>query len=137
MNMLIGVVCDVITNVAAAEADARVSVTVTAKIREIAVRVDQDGNEFISFDEFVNLLKDEETIALLQEVDIDIYALCDNGVHMFHEGSISLDQFVEEVIKFRTSNVCTVKDLIEVRRSIGFVLKQMEERIMSQRQISL
>jgi hypothetical protein len=134
MNMLIGVVCDVITTAARAESSARVLIGVNHKILEVLNELDDDQDGMISKSEFRVLMNHVEVIHALYEVDVDVEALVECGEVIFTKyEALTLDAFMAEITKFRCSNPCTLKDILDMRlflhHEIITEMNMMEDRL--------
>jgi hypothetical protein len=130
LNMLIGLVCEVISQAAQAESEERVLVGVRNKVREIMGKLDENMDDKVSRDEFVNMLQIPDVVRLLDEVEVDVCALVECGEFIFHyRQELTFDEFMEEIVKFRGGNPSTVKDTVDMRLFFLREMKKMEERI--------
>merc|ERR1719356_2447761 len=64
LNMLIGVMCELIGSTAECEREAVILENVRENVQDILDTVDSDGNGMISEDEFVKILESEEAVIL-------------------------------------------------------------------------
>jgi len=146
MNMLVGVLCEVMSGVASAEKEKMASGFVRNKLNWVLYKsgLDENNDGHMSVEEFRLLLMHEEALQALLEVDVDPSDLIDFADYIFQsdeEGKafdkeISLDSFVELVMKLRGNNFATVKDMVELRRLIqeentkkNIQLSRIEERL--------
>jgi len=125
MNMLIGVLCEVVSAVADTEREERLTVTVSDKMGAVLSDLDSDSNGKISLDEFAKILAIPETIRTLEEVGVDPIGLVDFAELFFvKEGEcVELDfpDFMEMVLDLRDSNTATVKDVMSLWKQISRV----------------
>jgi len=132
MNMLIGILCEVITAVADAEKNAlQVSWTteVMQKCLEEGVDTDKDGQ--IDRAEFRDMIENPKVRKVLNEVDVDVQTLANFIDVLFEDelGGVPLTKlpfgdFMTRLLKLRGSNTATVKDLVDLRKWISRELKE-------------
>eukprot|EP00929_Paragymnodinium_shiwhaense_P052965 TRINITY_DN2651_c0_g7_i1.p1 TRINITY_DN2651_c0_g7~~TRINITY_DN2651_c0_g7_i1.p1 ORF type:complete len:863 (+),score=244.71 TRINITY_DN2651_c0_g7_i1:232-2820(+) len=136
MNMLIGVLCDVVTTTATSEKEDILISFVAEKIHKVMAVIDEDGGGTISKSEFQQILDCEEAIGALSDVGVDVIGLadcadfifgeqdptCDENASGGSEVELTVTEFMDVVLKLRGSNCATVKDVIEVRK---FMRKQL------------
>merc|ERR1712217_69937 len=77
MNMLIGVLCEVVSNVSVEEKEKMDLQYVRDKVLEVleCCGLDTRDDEMISKDEFLKLIENDKAIAVLQEVGVDVCTL--------------------------------------------------------------
>merc|ERR1740121_289473 len=141
LNMLIGVMCEVIADVANRERE-------DILIQELRYRIGQFESVFASgTDEetkvtpeaLKGLLRRPEACKILNQIGVDVLALVDLENFIFPEGrEIELTKFMEKILQFRGSNAATVKDIVDLRKYVFFQLKeQLSDRISAvERQLS-
>merc|ERR1719335_1339797 len=84
----------------------------------------------ISMLEFSKMIQIPQVVQAMKEVDIDVFALVDSREFIFREKKeLTFDEFMEEVAQFRTSNNCTVKDIIRIRMEIKAMEKKLEKKL--------
>eukprot|EP00928_Gymnodinium_smaydae_P036421 TRINITY_DN25461_c0_g1_i1.p1 TRINITY_DN25461_c0_g1~~TRINITY_DN25461_c0_g1_i1.p1 ORF type:complete len:614 (-),score=79.91 TRINITY_DN25461_c0_g1_i1:517-2358(-) len=134
LNMLVGVLCEIISSVAAAEKDAiQIKWIKDNFTRMIQVETDELGNEFISRTEFLAMLSNNEAMATLRAIDVDIDTFVE-FVDVLFESSTEKDlicvwQLADLIVQLRGSNSATVKDIIEVRRMLSAHFKQIQQAL--------
>merc|ERR1740123_1043794 len=137
MNMLIGVLCEVVSAVAATEREEMLVGFVNRKVRRIVEELDTDGGGRISKDEFCKILENMEAVRALQDVGVDVVGLVDFADVIFDEDDeLSFPRFMEVVLQLRGSNTATVKDIVDLRKLVGNqtrdiqkVIRRMEENV--------
>eukprot|EP00927_Polykrikos_kofoidii_P042398 TRINITY_DN36310_c0_g1_i1.p1 TRINITY_DN36310_c0_g1~~TRINITY_DN36310_c0_g1_i1.p1 ORF type:complete len:617 (+),score=131.15 TRINITY_DN36310_c0_g1_i1:71-1852(+) len=142
MNMLIGVLCEVVSLVAAAEKEEMLVNYVGVKLAKVMLLIDEDGGGTISRDEFNQILECEEAIEALNDVGVDVIGLVDFADFIFgddvqtgaggeaaDEVELTLAEFMEVVLQLRGSNNATVKDIVDLRKFIGISLQTTARRL--------
>lgn len=129
MNMLIGVLCEVVSAVAATEREEMLVQHVNDRISRVMAIVDTDGSGSISKTEFSQIVVNSEAVKCLSDVGVDVFALIDLADYIFLDddnAEVELDfgRFMEIVLKLRGSNTATVKDIVDLRK---FMRLQMQE----------
>lgn len=135
MNMLIGVLCEVISAVASTEKDDILLSFVTDRMKGVLNRIDEDGNGRISKDEFRLILKEKEAALALEAVGVDPVTLVEFTAQIFEEAEVadgddepSLDfpSFMQVVLRYRGSNQATIKDIIDHQKWVtSYVQSQL------------
>mmetsp|Transcript_954 Transcript_954/g.1919 ORF Transcript_954/g.1919 Transcript_954/m.1919 type:complete len:642 (+) Transcript_954:54-1979(+) len=122
MNMLIGVLCEVVSAVAATEKEEILANQVMEKMMKVVDTIDENGDRRISYAEFSKMIEKPEVIRCLQDVGVNPMALIDFADLMFFEDQelleLSFEEFMEKVIDMRGSNTATVKDTLHLWMSI-------------------
>merc|ERR1712151_168969 len=72
LNMLIGILCEVVSTVANNEKDEAAIQTVKDSILVQLRSYDTDGNNCISQDELTKVMQDNDSLAALSSLDIDV-----------------------------------------------------------------
>lgn len=125
MNMLIGVLCEVITAVAEAEREA-LQVSWTTEVLQQCLQAGADTNNdgCIDLDEFQHMIENPQVRRVLREADVDATTLI-NFADVLFEGEneelltkIPFQEFMTRTLKLRGSNTATVKDLVDLRKWI-------------------
>uniref|UniRef100_A0A7S4W2D4 EF-hand domain-containing protein n=1 Tax=Alexandrium monilatum TaxID=311494 RepID=A0A7S4W2D4_9DINO len=138
MNMLIGVLCEVVSAVAAAEREDLAVQYARMKLQRIFDDVlDTDGNKNISKEEFVKVIENREATRTMHDLDVDVVGLVDFADVIFardlndddYERELSFADFMEVIIAFRGSNTATVKDIENLRKLICQTITKCENRI--------
>lgn len=147
MNMLIGVVCEVVSSVASTEKEALMVDLVRTHIKPLFDMVDESGdsNGLISKDEFLGILNNERAVELLEDVGVDVLFLVDQSDTIFQEewtsiagasGSpaatreLTFEDLMEIIMELRGSNFATVKHIVELRRHLLSALTQTHQTLM-------
>eukprot|EP00929_Paragymnodinium_shiwhaense_P022405 TRINITY_DN14323_c0_g1_i1.p1 TRINITY_DN14323_c0_g1~~TRINITY_DN14323_c0_g1_i1.p1 ORF type:complete len:807 (-),score=167.33 TRINITY_DN14323_c0_g1_i1:99-2441(-) len=134
MNMLVGVLVEVVSVVSSVEKEQLVVNFVQTTIRDmlIGLNCDEDNDQLISKDEFHTLLQSPDAARSLQGVGVDVVGLVDFEDLIF-QGSdeITFCDFMETVLQLRGSNTATVKDIVDLRKSLMQAVSQLDRQIQT------
>jgi hypothetical protein len=118
MNMLIGVLCEVVSAVAERERDDLRTENLTANMQKIIDELDDNRNNQISYKEFTNIIQKPEAITALHDVGVDPVSIVDFAELFFFEDGqgieLTFESFMEVVLDLRESNSATVKDMLNL-----------------------
>eukprot|EP00927_Polykrikos_kofoidii_P063227 TRINITY_DN58040_c0_g1_i1.p1 TRINITY_DN58040_c0_g1~~TRINITY_DN58040_c0_g1_i1.p1 ORF type:complete len:588 (-),score=162.39 TRINITY_DN58040_c0_g1_i1:120-1883(-) len=138
MNMLIGVLCEVVSAVAATEQEEITIAYTNERLLEIITETEQaeiDQTEYtLSKEKFMVIFQKPDTARLLNEVDVDVLALVDLVDTIFAnedgtEKSLTFGDLVEVMLDQRTTNTATVKDLTDMRKYVRSRMDDMQDKI--------
>jgi len=121
MNMLVGVLCEVVSVVSAVEKEQLTVCYVKQKLMAMFddPKVDTDGNCSISRQEFENMLLNQEAASIIQDMGVDVVGLVDFADIIFEDDiELTFGDFMELVMQLRGSNTCTVKDIVDLRKFV-------------------
>eukprot|EP00429_Kryptoperidinium_foliaceum_P055506 CAMPEP_0176090638 /NCGR_PEP_ID=MMETSP0120_2-20121206/45393_1 /TAXON_ID=160619 /ORGANISM="Kryptoperidinium foliaceum, Strain CCMP 1326" /LENGTH=704 /DNA_ID=CAMNT_0017424519 /DNA_START=65 /DNA_END=2179 /DNA_ORIENTATION=+ len=130
MNMLIGVLCDVVSAVAAVEKETMAVTFVKSKLDGVLQSIDENGDGTISKDEFSKVLLDPSAVQALSDVGVDVPGLTDfaDFIFMDEEGTgdieLTFPQFMDIMLQFRGTNVAHVKDIVDLHKFVKMKLSQ-------------
>merc|ERR1719353_1289040 len=130
MNLLIGVLCEIVTAVSSVEKEAMsvayVKDTLLSMLEHTGL--DANGDHMISMVEFENLLQHPGAASALQEVGVDPIGLVDFTEFIFKDSGdkkLSFSDFMEVVLELRGSNGATVKDVVDLRKLMMEELRKL------------
>jgi hypothetical protein len=127
MNMLIGILCEVVAGVSDAEKEEKFVKDIEGHLKVLAAKLDPDGDGSVSKDEFLNIVKDYDLIQALNETGVDVISFVEYASFVFQdEAELSCDAFMQMVVQFRGDRVATVKELVQTRRYITNLLESMQ-----------
>jgi len=137
MNMLIGVLCEVVSAVAATEKEEILAFTVKEQLSSIAESLDQNFDGKISYTEFAQILEQPMALRALQQVGVSPLGLVDFAELFFIEDGepveLTFDAFMEMVLDLRESNEATVKDVLnlwmQIRTNTNSGIKDVQHKI--------
>lgn len=129
MNMLVGVLVEVVSVVSSVEKEQMTVQFVKTMLLAMLQHsgIDADRNKHISRPEFESLLLKPEAARIIQEVGVDVVGLVDFADFIFKDGiELTFAEFMEVVLQLRGSNTATVRDIVDLRK---FVLTQLSEAV--------
>jgi len=127
LNMLVGVLVEVVQNVAQSEKDAMSAQFVTQQLQESWSELDANSDGEISCVEFENLLEKPTAVQALHQVGVDVLSLVETSKYIFRqEPYMNFDRFIDVVMHLRGSKTATVKDIIDLRKSLFSELDRLE-----------
>mmetsp|Transcript_52606 Transcript_52606/g.125647 ORF Transcript_52606/g.125647 Transcript_52606/m.125647 type:complete len:753 (+) Transcript_52606:112-2370(+) len=138
MNMLIGVLCEVVQTVAATEKEEMLVSYVNMKLHDVVHLLDQDGDMKISKSEFTRILESAEACRCLEDVGVDVVGLVDSVDAIFEDAStpgdkqeveLTFEKFMDIVLKLRGTNNATVKDMVDLRKYLRDTILQTHSEI--------
>eukprot|EP00927_Polykrikos_kofoidii_P039740 TRINITY_DN34068_c0_g2_i1.p1 TRINITY_DN34068_c0_g2~~TRINITY_DN34068_c0_g2_i1.p1 ORF type:complete len:320 (-),score=67.54 TRINITY_DN34068_c0_g2_i1:449-1381(-) len=132
MNMLVGVLCEVVTCVAAIERETLQVQYVRDHIQGICREMKGGLDEAeISFDEFKELLQIPAAARALVEVDVDVVGLVDYADFLFgSQSQITLEDLMTTILELRGTNKATVRDVVQSRKSLMSELTRVERSML-------
>eukprot|EP00929_Paragymnodinium_shiwhaense_P035152 TRINITY_DN1901_c0_g2_i1.p1 TRINITY_DN1901_c0_g2~~TRINITY_DN1901_c0_g2_i1.p1 ORF type:complete len:909 (-),score=169.99 TRINITY_DN1901_c0_g2_i1:312-3038(-) len=128
----------VVNGVAVSEREEMLVIHVGEQMEKVVALIDEDGGGTISRDEFMLILDCELAIEALQDVGVDVIGLVDFADFIFgdedEQGSqppveLTLPEFMSVVLQLRGSNNATVKDVVDLRKFLGFTFDGMIQRM--------
>eukprot|EP00928_Gymnodinium_smaydae_P070904 TRINITY_DN54642_c0_g1_i1.p1 TRINITY_DN54642_c0_g1~~TRINITY_DN54642_c0_g1_i1.p1 ORF type:complete len:615 (-),score=126.21 TRINITY_DN54642_c0_g1_i1:76-1920(-) len=135
LNMLVGVLCEVVSVTSSVERERLTVRFVRAKLMDLLHKTDKDNTMSISRTEFEELLLCVEGAKIIQEVGVDPVGLVDFADFIFEDGAeITFPQFMDYVLQLRGSNVTTVKDVVDLRKFLVHSLQSTVEVLIERMQ---
>jgi hypothetical protein len=127
MNMLIGLLCEVVGVISAVEKEQLLVNHVKQQLQSIL------GNKEVTREEFVGLLTNSASAKTIQDLGVDVSGLIDYFELIFAErDELSFSGFMELVLELRGSNTATVKDIIDLRKVISSVAMDVRQIMIGQ-----
>merc|ERR1719433_2295733 len=115
MNMLIGVLCEVVSTVANAEKDEAAIKLMKESILVELKRFDEDGNGLISPDELQHVMQDPQALYVLKSLEIDIHALQEMMNMIYQQGEsneVTIGFIMDLMLMCRGDLPSTVRHLV-------------------------
>lgn len=119
-NMLIGVICDLISKVSDEKQEQMKQEFMEKSIKSVIFEIDTDHNDSISKSEFGKILGNEKATKLLSETGVDVFALLSYADVIFEDDTKELQfkDFMEIVMGFRDSDnsmkvLCEMKSFMK------------------------
>jgi len=123
MNMLIGVLCEVISAVAVEEKESMMVDKVNEKFGEIVQELDKNNDGDLSYEEFTQLLDYPQALAALESVNVDPESMIDLAEDFFFEDGepvkVSFPEFMDMVLDLRGGQPATVKDIMGLGKRVN------------------
>jgi hypothetical protein len=133
MNMLVGVLCEVVSVVSSVEKESMLLNYVKDTLHNMLNNsgIDSNNDKLLSRDEFAKLLELPGAARAIQEVGVDVVGLMDFTDFIFKDEKkvLTFPEFMETILQFRGSNTATVKDVVDLRRYLGEQVENMEETL--------
>jgi len=133
MNMLVGVLVEVVSVVSSVEKEQLQVNFVKSRLAQIMEdhALDANGDGKVSRAEFEMLLGNPEAARALRDVGVDVIGLVDYHDFLFADGSdsFSFENFMQVVLSLRGSNKSTVKDVVDLRKFMMSELSRIEEKL--------
>lgn len=131
MNMLVGVLCEVVSIVSAVEKE---TMLVNFVKQQLAPMLDKGGltagsEQTVGKEDFIKILEQPEAARALQEVGVDVVGLVDFTDFIFQNGKeLSFSDCMDLVLQLRGTNNATVKDIVDLRKHVMTELARVEVR---------
>eukprot|EP00928_Gymnodinium_smaydae_P082720 TRINITY_DN66011_c0_g1_i1.p1 TRINITY_DN66011_c0_g1~~TRINITY_DN66011_c0_g1_i1.p1 ORF type:complete len:625 (-),score=83.43 TRINITY_DN66011_c0_g1_i1:257-2086(-) len=126
LNMLVGVLCEVVSVVSAVEKEQMTVRFVKNRMLELV----DNSEESISRMEFEDLLCRPEAAKILHDVGVDVVGLVDFLDQLFPDqenDEVSFAEFMDFLLQLRSTNVATVKDIVDMRKFLSRVVFENSE----------
>jgi len=135
MNMLIGILCQVVSDVAEAQAEEDFLKDVEFEVGHVLQTLDEDGSKSLTADEFEQLFESPAMIQSLQDLGVDIIAYVDFVNNKFRKvQELPFSVILETVVQFRGSKGATVKDIVDMRKAVTMDLSRIESMIKGEQE---
>jgi len=135
MNMLVGVLVEVVGAVAEAEKECMAVGDMKDHLSQVMQRLDFDQSGFISKAEFDKILVEPEAAKVLTEVGVDVVGLVDLSDFLFEgfggdNGELDLEEFMNVVLDLRETNTAKVKDVVMLQKLMKRDMRVFHEHII-------
>lgn len=136
LNMLIGILCEVVSAVAAVEREEILVLDITNKLQRVLSKLDKNNDGHLCKAEFMKILQVDEAARALEEVGVDPVSIVDFADFIFGENdgdedggeNLSFGKFMEILLTLRAENKSTIRDMISIR---SHVASQVEKLVKS------
>jgi voltage-gated sodium channel len=132
MNMLVGVLVEVVSCVSTCEKE-RMNITYVKLQIEQLLEIDEDGGEsghgqLITKEEFDKLILSPQATRIIQDIGVDILGLIDFAENsMFKDKTeLTFSEFMELVLSLRGTNMATVQDVVFLRLFMTMKIDHLE-----------
>eukprot|EP00435_Cladocopium_sp_Y103_P073535 s126_g44.t1 len=121
LNMLIGILCEVVNTVTTVEKEEMTVLFVTNKLQKVLDELDSNNDGQLSKEEFEHILQVPAAARALEEVGVDPVSIVDCGNFIFGEGGgtdLPFKKFMEVLLTLRSDNKCTLRYVISLRGQV-------------------
>jgi hypothetical protein len=133
MNMLVGVLCEVISAVAVEENESMMVDQVHEKLGEIMEDLDRNHDGTLSWEEFQGILASPDALKVLELVNVDPVSMIDIAEDSFfedgHPVSITFADFMEMVLDLRGGQEATVEDIMKLGKRFTAKIMTVNRRM--------
>jgi hypothetical protein len=135
MNMLIGILCDVVSEAAEDSKEELLMKEVKSEVTRLANELDMDGDGGISKDEFDLIVKDTKMCQSFCALGVDVVGIANFGKFIYNQAdgdedmTMSYGDFGNLVCQFRGKKLASVQDVMDMRRYVTMELKNLREDI--------
>jgi hypothetical protein len=138
MNMLVGVLVEVVSTVSSVEKEQLEARFLKVHMNKLLNKLDEDSDHCISIDEFDTLLEKPKAIKALKDVGVDVLGLVELRDFFFREQkSLTFPDFLELVLQLRGTNTATVKNIVDMRMFMTTELNRVEDRLVNKLEVRL
>jgi len=146
MNMLIGILCNVIAQVSDNDANEALEARFRASLLTLLEVHDKDGDQQLHSDEFDLFVNNPEVITLLKRNDVNANDLRQLKTVLYEQAiapdksnrssmstrwknsdQLHFEDFVKAVLRLRGANTATVSDIVNVRDYLRIRLDELQE----------
>eukprot|EP00928_Gymnodinium_smaydae_P014680 TRINITY_DN15402_c0_g5_i1.p1 TRINITY_DN15402_c0_g5~~TRINITY_DN15402_c0_g5_i1.p1 ORF type:complete len:827 (-),score=164.62 TRINITY_DN15402_c0_g5_i1:442-2922(-) len=130
LNMLIGVLCEVVTMVATVEKEGKNVEFISRQMKTYMDVYDSDGDGSLSKEEFMRLGANEEVIRFLMHIQVDVRNLLQYvDVLYTDDAQFEFKEVVKIIRRVKGSNTCSVQDINDLRAWLSKELRDMKEHV--------
>jgi uncharacterized coiled-coil protein SlyX len=122
LNMLIGVLCEVVSAVAAEEGEKAMVLDTQGKLRQVYLMGDEDGSGTISHDEFEKMSDHRSVLDALGTIGVEPKHFSALASVLFEDESnpgktrsLSFEDFVRQIVMLRPEKAASVMDVADLR----------------------
>mmetsp|Transcript_27735 Transcript_27735/g.62439 ORF Transcript_27735/g.62439 Transcript_27735/m.62439 type:complete len:634 (+) Transcript_27735:3-1904(+) len=150
MNMLIGVLCEVVSAVAATEKEQLMVQSVKMQLEKILKQVDIDPSwdgPIIAKEHLTRMLELPRCCRSFMEMGVDAMVLVDNIDYIFSteptdeddeppEKMLTVGEFMNLILDLRGTNTATVRDIVNLRKYVHFCSDELMQEEMKRREMT-
>merc|ERR1712032_1731760 len=129
MNMLVGILVEVVSVVSSVENEQLTVNFVKQKLQTLKYSETTESSiDRISRHEFEKLLVRPEAAKIIQEVGVDVVGLVDFADVIFQDADeLSFGEFMGLILQFRGTNNATVRDIVDLRKFMTQELQKVDK----------
>jgi len=137
LNMLICVLCEVVSAVAEAEQDEFAIRTLKQTVLALLLEIDEDGSGMIEEDELKQVLDNEKAVNILQSLGINVEHFYDCMLmHFDNTPQLSIRFVMKEILTHRGDRAITKSDMVDAHMSQEWTmrtkLKELETTVVGE-----
>lgn len=130
MNMLTGVMVDVVGTTAQTEQEEQSLKMLKRDIADVVNLTDENHDQTVTAVEFAHMIQNPEAVRKLYEGGVNVLALVDYADFVFRDtAELSLEDFVETVLQFRGQSPATVKDVVDLRVCVSKEIARVDKTV--------
>jgi len=139
MNMLIGVLCEVVTQVATAEKENSARAQLRENILHMLKGLDKDGSGDITKEELLGVIADSDAIAILHDLEVDIphFLEIQDMLYEDPDSCLTIGQIMHMILECRGDRATTMQDLVNghtftrwtINNSLDLHMAQLKEQL--------
>mmetsp|Transcript_43081 Transcript_43081/g.97261 ORF Transcript_43081/g.97261 Transcript_43081/m.97261 type:complete len:181 (+) Transcript_43081:2-544(+) len=124
MNMLIGILCEVISAVAHAEEEESAITMVKKTLLLMLMRLDRDGSRTLSEPEITNVIHDKLSLEVLFDLKVDVPYLMDMQHMIFRDihTEMPIKMMMDLILACRGDRPAQMQDVMDAVHLINFTL---------------
>merc|ERR1719356_1694133 len=127
MNMLIGVLVEVVAVVASVEKETYQVAAVKRVLQKWAPEADKNDDNMINVDEFKDMLGNDGCAKDLNDVGVDAIALIDAADFVYRDkDALTFSELLAVVLGLRGKNETKVQDIVQTRKFLHVEMQRME-----------
>lgn len=124
MNMLIGVLVEVVSVTAQVDKEETAMKAVKDKIEEL-IPLEVRSSTGITREHFMNVLMDPGLVQTLSTIDVDVMTVVEYPEIMYHSrNALSVPELVDAILQFRRTTGVSMMDIAQLRR---FMVNELED----------
>eukprot|EP00435_Cladocopium_sp_Y103_P037213 s325_g9.t2 len=124
MNMLIGVLVEVVSVTAQVDKEETAMKAVKDKIEEL-IPAEVRNATGITREHFMNVIMDQGLVQTLATIDVDVMTVVEYPEIMYHSrNSLSVPELVDAILQFRRTTSVSMMDIAQLRR---FMVNELED----------
>jgi len=133
LNMLVGVLVEVVGGVASLEKDHQAALLVKRSLVAILHLNDEDmDTHCVTKADFEGLLMDEEAVQVVQALGVDVLGLAELSDFIFQGGlRLSFADIFKLLLQLRGTNSATVRDIVNMRKCFSQELSAFERSLIN------
>lgn len=134
MNMLIGVLCEIIGYVAEDEKESMMFDKIHEKFHKVINEIDSNDDGSISWEEFKDIPAYKEALDALESVGVDAESMIDIAEDFLHDDegnpvSVTFEEFMEMVLDLRGSQTATVKHVMTLGKRFTGKFQKVSHKV--------